>query len=350
MEKFKLIVESGISHMGLIITGALMLKEQGYDVEIVDHSRDLDSPYHSLPMIRGEYRGKKLVYDMGDGYNVPEDMIRVLKDCDFYFKRSFSADKNSALMPEFQDKMYPLGLYFRVTHKKSPINEPRWKGFLKCLIGKAPARYFVPAVFEGKPEKKEGEPVRILFLTQLWNDQEPDFSQEDNAERTYINQMRIGIIRALREQYGDAFVGGLNDNALSRAWAPDLIMPSEYTERRKYLKLVHSCDICIGSMGLFESIGGKTAEYVAAAKAIVNERLRYTVPGDFREGKNYLAFDTVEQCIAAVQRLVEDPRLRHEMQCANAEYYQEHLRPDKLVKYSLELVDSKLMEKEKVKK
>ena len=174
-------------------------------------------------------------------------------------------------------------------------------------------------------------------MTRLWNDQEPDFSREDNAERTYINQMRIDIIRSLREKYGEQFIGGLNDCELSRKWAPDLIMPAKYTERKRYLKLLHSCDICIGSMGLFESVGWKTGEYVAAAKAIVNERLHYTAPGDFQEGKNYLEFNTAQECLDAVERLVTDPQLRFEMQKANEEYYERFLRPDVLVSNTLEL-------------
>ena len=340
MNKAKIYAESQVSHVGQIITGFLMLKEQGWDVEIVNNVKGEPGFYHGVPMIRVEYRGKKLVYDLGDGYNVPEDIMIAMEDCDYYFKRSFSEEKNRALLTGYQGKMFPLGLYFRVTHKGSPINEPLWKALLKPLMGKASTRYFVPAVFEGKPEPEGDRPLKILFLTQLWNDHEPDFSEEDNQERTYINQMRIDIIRALRERYGDSFIGGLNDNALSRSWAPDLIMPAEYTERKRYLKLVHSCDICIGSMGLFGSIGGKTGEYVAAAKAIVNERLCYSVPGNFTEGVHYLSFETVDQCLEAVQKLVEDPKLRLSMKQANAEYYRGYLRPDMLVKNTLELVDA----------
>ena len=347
MEKVTLWAESTVSHVGQIITGILMLKEQGWDVEIKNQVKGPESFFHGMPMIRAEYRGKRIIYDLGDGYNVPKDIMAGLENCDFYFKRSFSAEKNQELIKRYEGKMYPLGLYFRVTHPRSPINEPLWKALLKPLLGKASARYFVPKVFLGIPEPEGERKPRILFLTQLWNDQEPGFSEEENRERTYINQMRIDIIRALRERYGDAFVGGLNDSALSRTWAPDLIMPAEYTERKRYLKLVLSCDICIGSRGLFESIGGKTGEYVAAAKAIVNERLHYTVTGDFAEGIHYLSFETVEQCLDAVQKLVEDSQLRLAMKQANAEYYRNYLRPDMLVKYTLELIDSRIAEEQK---
>lgn len=346
MEKVTLWVESQVSHMGQIITGFLMLKEQGWDVEIRNNVHGPKNFYHGMPMIRAEYRGKRIIYDLGDGYNIPDDIQFCLDNGDFCFKRSFSEEKNRAMLHGYAGKMFPLGLYFRVTHPKSPINEPLWKAMAKTLMGRASARYFVPKVFVGKPEREGSRPPRILFLTQLWNDHEPGFSEEENRERTYINEMRIGIIRALRERYADAFIGGLNDSALSRAWAPDLIMPAEYTERKRYLKLVHSCDICIGSMGLFESIGGKTGEYVAAAKAIVNERLHYTVPGDFAEGVNYLSFETLEECLSAVQRLVEDPQLRFAMQQANAAYYQAYLRPDVLVKNTLAVVDSILAQEE----
>lgn len=339
MKQVKLMIGSRIPHVSQIVTGFLMLKQQGYEVQIRDFSGE-ENILAGMPLIQAEYRGQRLVYDVGDGYNVPEDIITGLENCDFYFKRSFSEEKNRNLVVKHLEKMYPLGFNYHVTYRGNPANEPLWKTVAKPFLGRTPDCYFVPKVFEGKVEKKSREDVKILFLARLWDDHEPGFSEEENAERTYINNMRIEIIRALREKYGDSFVGGLNDNALSRAWAPDLIMPAQYTERRKYLKLLHSSDICIGSMGLFESIGWKTGEYVAAAKAIVNEQMHYTVTGGFAEGKNYLPFRTAEECMAAVQTLVEDPQRLYDMKEANRQYYQEYLRPDMLVKHTLDIVDN----------
>lgn len=344
METVKLIVETKIPHVSQIVTGFQMLKKAGlFGLEIEDHSK-ADSMFGGMPLIRAQYRGKSLIYDMGDGYNVPEDIQTGLDHCDFYFKRSFSEDKNKKLLSGFSDKMFPLGFNYHVTCTGNPVNEPAWKALAKSVLGRTPDVCFTTGVFEGKAEKTAG-PAKILFLARLWDDQEPGFSPEENAERTYINQMRIEIIRSLRKTYGDNFVGGLNDNALSRAWAPDLIMPAKYTERRKYLKLLHESDICIGSMGLFESIGWKTGEYVAAAKAIVNENMHFTVTGDFAEGKNYLAFATAEECLAAVQMLVENPEQLYAMKKANEAYYQAYLRPDALIQRSLEVVDRHLNRK-----
>lgn len=337
MDTITLTIPSTVSHISQIITGFLLLKEQGWDVKIVDRSRDAGNPFYDLPVALAEYRGKRLVYDLWDGYQNPDDMRRALEYSDFYFKRSFSAEKNRQVFPEFQEKIHPLGLYYRLTHPKNPINEPLWKAVAKTLTGRAPAVYFVPKVFEGKAERRAGEPVGILFLTQLWDSSDPALSREDNEERRRINEMRIEIIRTLRGRYGDAFVGGLNDTKLSRELAPDLIVPAAYTERRKYIKLVHSCDICIGSMGLYESIGGKTGEYVAAAKAIVNERLHYTPTGDFAKGKNYLAFTTAAECVDAVRYLLDSPEALYAMKCANEAYYRSYLKPEVLVKNTLDV-------------
>lgn len=341
MKKIKLTIGSQVPHISQIITGFLMLKDLGYEVSFEYVPND-GSTLANMPAIRAEYRGQKLLYDVGDGYNVPESIAAGAEVSDFYFKRSFSSKRNAEIVPQYLNKMYPLGFNYHVTCKGNPVGEPAWKTLLKPLLGRTPDCWFKPSVFEGKAEKKTEGPVKILFLTRLWDDHEPGFSDEENAERTYINTMRIEIIRALRETYGDAFVGGLNDNELSRAWAPDLIMPAKYTERRKYLKLLHSSDICIGSMGLFESIGWKTGEYVAAAKAIVNEEMHFTVTGDFAEGKNYLSFRTTEECLAAVRSLAEDPQRLYAMKLANEQYYQEYLRPDVLVKRTLDIVDKAL--------
>jgi len=334
MNPITVITPSGIHHNCQIVTGFLLLKEQGWDVKVVDRSREEHNPFFNMPVVQAEFQGKKLLFDLWDGYNDLKGMEKGLQWADIYFKRSYCGKRNADLFPQYQHKILPLGFNYHVTHRKNPINEGPLKRYLKPLQGRAPDIYFTPEIFEGKAERITGNP-RILFLTRLW-EEEPGLSEEVNAERRAINESRIHIIKTLKQRYGDAFIGGLNDLPISRKLAPELIMPSQYTERKKYVRLLHSCDICIGTIGLHESIGWKTAEYVAAAKAIVNEQLHYTVTGDFQEGKNYLAFATAQQCIEAVQTLVEDPEKLYAMKQANEAYYRRYLKPDMLVKNALE--------------
>jgi hypothetical protein len=68
---------------------------------------------------------------------------------------------------------------------------------------------------------------------------------------------------------------------------------------------------------------------------VVNERFRFEVPGDFREGVNYLPFTDVEGCLAQVEALMEDPERTYRMAQANRAYYLAHLRPDRLMANAL---------------
>lgn len=154
-----------------------------------------------------------------------------------------------------------------------------------------------------------------------------------------INENRIKIIRILQSKYRDQFVGGLQDTKIAREMASDLIVNRWRTNRAVYLKLMKESDICIGTIGLDESIGWKTGEYVAASKAIVNETFHYEVPGNFAVGKNYLNFDDFNECVEAVQYLIDNPSVIYEMKMHNREYYLNYLKPDVLILRTLEMVD-----------
>lgn len=341
MKQVKITLLSREPHLSQILTGFTMLaRKKKLKLIVEDRSQDESQPYRSV-MALVSYRGKTLVYDTLDGYQ-HDDAIRYhLENCDFYFKRSFSVEKNDALGLSWREKMFPLGFNYHVSCRNHPIDKPFWKEELKHLLGiehnMFSCTYFSCRRFEQRPKTRKIP--QVLFLTRLWHE-DPKMPPHLLQERKQINQTRIEIIRRLRDMEGTIhFVGGLPDTDLAKSMAPDLIMPASLTERKKYLKCLRKSDICIGSMGLHESIGWKTGEYVAAAKAIVNETLHYQVPGNYQEGIHYLGFETAEQCIQAVNKLINHPHKLHEMKCANYAYYMHFLKPDILVKNTMDIVD-----------
>ena len=124
MEKIKVIIPTHIHHCAQLITGFLMLREQGWDIELVNRADDRHCAYHGLPCLFAEYRGKTLFYDVWDGYQDPPDMLKAMEVCDFYFKRSFSPEKNREVFGNNAEKVYPLGFNYYVTHRKNPVDEP----------------------------------------------------------------------------------------------------------------------------------------------------------------------------------------------------------------------------------
>jgi hypothetical protein len=87
----------------------------------------------------------------------------------------------------------------------------------------------------------------------------------------------------------------------------------------------------VATTGLHGSTGWKFAEYIAFSKAIVSEELNYEVPGKLEHGKNYLAFNSPEDCVNQVRLLFSDHHLRNSIMANNALYYLSFLRPDVLV-------------------
>jgi hypothetical protein len=153
---------------------------------------------------------------------------------------------------------------------------------------------------------------------------------------TIVNPMRAECVLRLREELGQQFFGGLQHSAYAKThYAPALLADNADSDRARYFKLLRDFSICVATTGLHGSIGGKVAEYVAFSKAIVTEPLHYEVPGDFREGRNYLTFTSADECSSQVSRLMRDAELRRSMMQNNWDYFREFLRPDALVRRAL---------------
>ena len=342
MEQIRIRIYSGLPHVFQLITGFHMLQSK-YDIIFEDCQSKNRFP--NMAYIEAEYRGYRLIYDVLDGYQYPNVIESLINECNLYFKRSYSEEQNDLLHVNDTSVIKPLGFNYLVTYFGNPLNyEPKWKSLIKPLFGKTSETYFRNKVFEGNAKTKNIKP-RILFLTRLW-DECGTQNLHLRIERKEINSMRIEIIRRLRNQYGNQAICGLFDDEISRSLAPDLIVEDQFTDRKAYLKLVHASDICIGTMGLHGSIGWKTGEYVAAAKAIVHEKMLYSVPGCFNDGINYLQFTSANECMERIERLVQDSELRYQMQKNNEEYYRKYLRPDKLIQNTLSIVDAVIENKQ----
>jgi len=294
-------------------------------------------PYSEKARILLNYNCKRLVCDLQDGYW--DGMEYYLKEYDYYFKRSFSEKNNERFSSNERKKIYPLGFNYFVTCKGNPYGYEKLPKLVgKSIIGRSPLSFFTADLFTHEPVNRIDSKIRIIYYARLYDPYWNDNDMRKN-EINYINSMRIELIRGLREKYGNCFLGGLEKDGISKQLAPELIVPKGVTEKGRYLKLLHTCDIGIGSMGLHESIGWKTAEYIAASMGIVNEKFHYSVPGKFEVEKNYLDFTTAKECIEKVKQLIDNPEQLQQMKINNRLYYEKYLAPDKLVWNALQLCE-----------
>jgi hypothetical protein len=313
-----------------------MLEEKGIiDLTIKESDGGVELPCEYC--LYAEINGIKVAYDAMDGYNGYRNLDAFLDKIDFYFKRSFSATENSKL--QNGQKIHPLGLFYRVNYKNSPLDAPRsFTRKVTDLLRRLSGRdyRFYPSFFEAKPNYDTSKHPTIFFTTRLWNPEgehdEIIESEDVRNERITINEMRVGLIRELKGRYGNSFIGGVSRTSFSEKICPDLIVDDRLYRRDNYIRsLKKNYDICIGSAGLHQSIGGKIGEYVAASKCIVSENFTYLATPEFVEGKNYFSYNTVKQCLEKIEMLVASPNLILEIQKNNYIYYNQYLRPDMLI-------------------
>lgn len=341
-------VAGNSQHVYQVVTGfALLGKRREVDVGF-DVVPAAEAPVSSLNVLTATIDGRRVAYDMLDGYrNIPRpEMERLLSVVDAYFKRSFSERRNAEL--EHGDRIHPFGLsyvvtcgapVFRAIRSRDPLRQ-KVSRTAKTLMGRT--AYPGVRTFEAPPRLRDDP--KVVFMTRVYDPsgepgEDPQAFLDGNAgrEREQINEMRAGCVRALREAFGPSFSGGLAPTAYGTARYPDCVTEAAALPRTQYVRAAKRADVGIATMGLHESNQWKLAEYVAASRAIVSERLRYEVPG-FTPPENYLEFDTPEECVERTAELLGDPERRLAMMQANARHYEAYVRPDSAVRRTLDVV------------
>ena len=184
-------------------------------------------------------------------------------------------------------------------------------------------RTFRPPLIDSL-ELDAGGDAKVLYQVTAWNPAE----SADSAGREWLNDRRAALVVALREAFGDRFVGGFvpTEHALHRY--PELVtnFPSG---RLEYLDLIRQCRVVVSGVGLHGSNPWKLAEYLAASRAIVAEPLQSEIPESLDPVVHW--FEQPEQCVGICERLLSDQTATAEHQRKAGEYWRRYVRPDQLL-------------------
>jgi hypothetical protein len=336
-----MICHSNQSHLSQIYTGFSMLNASGeivlsqecrvrnfLDLAKTQHLRDARGT-HLLVVVNGDTR---LYYDCHDSHEIDEPAAL---EVDRYFKRSYAPDK---IPDSLTHKVFPLGFNYQVLLRDPDDFERQRRSAFNQGIDGSHVSYFRPTI-ENMYLAPGAHKPGIIFMTRAWDPfDNPDRSDEKIQERVRINDFRARCIELLRREFGSRFLGGfLHTDYAVEKYRHVLLADNAAYEKGNYVELLHRYPICIATTGLHGSIGWKMGEYVAFSKAIVSEPLQYQVPGGFKPGENYLEFGDPEQCVNAVHELLSDAALRDEMMRRNHAYYNRYLRPDAMIRRTLEI-------------
>ena len=330
----KLFIEGLGAHSSQIFTGFGLLQAQG----LVHLSFEKGRDYRPLRgIVCAEFNNKMVVYDLGDN---PETIMEgYYKDADFYFKRM----AQQHIMEQYP-KVIPMGLNYPVYHPldgyiKRAFMMKEKEAVARAMLNKvhkisefagiksasASSRLDMMQALPNPLQKP-----KVIFAGRLWN----QFTNEEhkNIERTTINNQRIEIVRLLKKTFKDDFIGGIVEDDFSKKVCPESVLPrASFTEKGSYNKHLLQCPIGIATPGLETSVGFKFAEYIAFSKAIVTTPINTITPGNLLAGNNYSVYTNPDECLQQVTMLMTNHEQRKAMMEANFAYYQQYLRPDKLV-------------------
>lgn len=234
----KLATREGAAHISGILAGFTLLAKRGeLTLRVLDARQG--SPIAREALLETEINGRTVVFDLMDGYfyNDPAAVLALFSRADVVFKRSFSAEKNRQFPGDISAKLRPLGLNYYVTCPGSPLEAERsaksrlkqWALSTRCY----------PQDFEARLIRVRKKP-RILFLTRLWDPEEPAVQQYPDLQTEWrqVNADRIELLHRLQSAFPAQFTGGVSDNTCARRQCPELIVPDRLTGKRAYL---HGC-------------------------------------------------------------------------------------------------------------
>ena len=327
----KLILHSKSGHLNQIYTGFVELEKQGYLT--LSKEKGFDTSKQILEVIVNN--SIKVIYDTMDEEEFYAADVMKINNIDYYFKRSFKKD----IADKYKFKSFPLGLNYNVYSEYKNILGIQYKikNRIKKIIKKDKYNFYTKD-FEQEPIVSDNP--KICFLTRVWDINGKEIENDIvRKEREDINKFRVKCIQACEKEFGDRFIGGIEDSEFARNYCSDVIIKDKsITKRDNFLDLIKSCDICIATTGLHKSIGWKFGEYVASSRVIVTEPLYYELPGEIENNNNYIEFNTVDELIAILKDLINNSERRRFIMKNNYEYYNCFLKPDALIKNSLKKI------------
>ncbi len=349
-----------------IFTGFKILENRKLlKVKSVSFDRNFraDGRYPDRMVVEVKMSGKTLVYDMSDGYQsiISSELFDSQLDrIDYYFKSSYDPDFAAKLRNREKFQKFGMayecsckGNFFEKANLKDTIEKKQYIEALKqCYLLVRRQKVLDYRVFEGNTHFEKYD---LLFWSRLWEchitaegqmkaykelspAQAKEIAEKQNEMLRATNQRRIENVVALKEQFGDRFVGGLSDNEVSRKMAPDLITHDPRIETRAaYMDSLKKGYVNILSAGLHGCIGARYGETVAAGRAFLTDPLVYVPPGSFSDGDNYLSYTDSQTLVAQAAYLLENIDEIHRIEENNVAYYNKYIRPDARILRTLEI-------------
>lgn len=298
--------------------------------------------YTKVNYVKIIYKNKKsqlIAFDLSDSpTEFPEYAFH---KADVIFKRSYVDNYVNKLPEEYQKKIKPMGLPFMVRP-----NDISSKNKLKVLF------FFFRIIQFLKFDRSLFKRLNSGLVNSVshWNGfyksrRLADFLKADSLEKSAnifyqkrlfpheneedvknVHRQRIHIIRLLKNEFPDHFIGGLkNDPPLTDNYT-DCISSID-GDPIFFLNAIKSCGICIYTRGLTFSTGWTLPEFLSQSKCIVAEKMDTRFPFPLLDDVQLLFFETDEELIRICKELIVDKEKRERISKNGIEYFNQYINP-----------------------
>jgi glycosyltransferase involved in cell wall biosynthesis len=150
-----------------------------------------------------------------------------------------------------------------------------------------------------------------------------------------MNEARIELVRALREELGTRFVGGMTfPGEVPAGWED--CRSELFSSREVYLDLVRGAAVVVASNGFGGSPPWKLAEYLELGCCIVAEPPEVVLPQPLEHGVHAWLADSAQEVARACRHLVDAPDERAGLRQGAATYHRDQVSPAALARRVLD--------------
>lgn len=301
--------------------------------------------------------GQKITFAT-DLYDFAEHFSEAaLNNCDFYFKRNYEGRFVEPMQVNSMAEIYKLGMTFG-TH--SEYKHGGYKFFIGLFLVNLKLnlkwdRKLFRRIFKTyKAQKRHWQFINtsrdidrfenfekvieggIMFQTRC-------FRHENNKDVKQIHQQRYHLIKLLRQNFPERFLGGFVPSKVANEKYGDALT-NVPTAPEEYLDALKKTKIAIYTRGLANSPAWKMAEYLSQGKVIIAEPLTAELPEPLMDGKEILYFHSDEELIEKIKLVSENAVLAGRLSDNARAYFEKHVHPVQNVRRILELMLNKSLD------
>lgn len=280
-------------------------------------------------IVEGTDQITKIIIDSRDTNEID---ARQLEWCDVYGKVNYNVKKNQG-----SSKIIPIGPSFGIKI---------WNIWQTCFYGCNNFLRFYKYIYNKKD-----------FIANYWRQYKrvplSSYYINDGSSNNYIffigslwkkemltNTRRAEFISACKENKAIDFEGGFAPRSNNDNFGYDSFVVQKRYSLKDYMHKIKKSAIVFNTPAVLSCHGWKLGEFLAMGKAIISNEHVNELPGPLIENVHLLYAENKQELDSKILKIIGDPQLKRMLEVNAAQYFQNHLKPSKVIQKLMAKIES----------